>query len=342
MKIEAVSKAKRPKNVKQIQSFLGLVSYYRKFIKNCSTIASPLIELTKKGEPFIWTDECESAFQTLKSYLISHDHVLALPNFDKEFVIECDASKYGLGGVLSQKTGRHYQPIAYFSKHLSKTEQNYSTSERELLAIVLSVEHFKQYVYGREFKILTDHEPLKFLSTADAPAPRLARLQKRLNIYNQKIEYRAGKLNGNADALSRMVDGENEDEKSNENDETVVINAMYLRNNTPNKDQLKDPNLVWIIDLLKNNLDRPEINEFENNERRSLYKQWSRLKLFNNTLFREYIDLETDVIHYQYVVPKETREFILANSHDTVVCGHLGFHKTFERIVTYAYLKPRN
>jgi hypothetical protein len=96
--------------------------------------------------------------------------------------------------ALSQKIGRHYQPIAYFSKHLSKTERNYSTSERELLAIVLSVEHFKEYVYGRQFRILSDHEPLKFLATTDVPSPRLARLQRRLNIYNQVIEYRAGKI----------------------------------------------------------------------------------------------------------------------------------------------------
>ena len=86
------------------------------------------------------------------------------------FVIECDASKYGIGGVLSQKTGKNFQPVAFFSKHLSKTEKNYSTSERELLAIVLSVEHFNQFVYGREFKIITDHEPLKYLATVDAPA----------------------------------------------------------------------------------------------------------------------------------------------------------------------------
>ena len=126
-------------------------------------------------------------------------------------------------GVFCHKSMKE----AYFSKHLSKTEKNYSTSERELLAIVLGVEHFKQYLYGREFTIITDHEPLKFLSTADVPVPRLARLQKRLNIYNHKIEYRPGKLNGNADALSRMVSEDNEDDI--EEDSTVFINAFHLK-----------------------------------------------------------------------------------------------------------------
>ena len=254
-------------------------------------------------------------------------------------MIECDASKYGLGGVLSQKTGRHFRPIAYYSKHLSKTEKNYSTSERELLAIVLSVEHFKQYVYGREFKIITDHEPLKFLATADAPAPRLARLQKRLNIYNQTIEYRSGKLNGNADALSRMVDENEELEDNCEKEATVMINAMHLSNNKPNNDQTVDENLNWIIKLLRGNKERPNIKEFNNLEQKSLYKQWTRLKIFNNTLFREYINVENDSVHYQYVVPAKQREFILANSHDTVVCGHLGFQKTHDRIILKYYYR---
>lgn len=138
-KTAAVSQAKRPKNVKQIQAFLGLVGYYRKFIKNCSIIASPLIKLTEKNVEFIWTEECENAFQTLKFYLVSDKHVLTLPNYDNEFVVEADGSKMGAGGVLSQKVGKHLQPVAYFSKHFSKTEKNYNTSEREFLSIILSV-----------------------------------------------------------------------------------------------------------------------------------------------------------------------------------------------------------
>ena len=113
-KTAAVNNARRPKTVKQVQAFLGLVGYYRKFIKNCSGIASPLIKLTEKNTDFNWSEECESAFKQLKSYLVSEKHVLALPDYDKEFVVEADASKVGIGSVLSQKIGRHYQPIAYF------------------------------------------------------------------------------------------------------------------------------------------------------------------------------------------------------------------------------------
>ena len=98
----------------ELRRFLGMASYYRKFIKNCSGIASPLIKLTEKNTDFNWSEECESAFKQLKSYLVSEKHVLALPDYDKEFVVEADASKVGIGSVLSQKIGRHYQPIAYF------------------------------------------------------------------------------------------------------------------------------------------------------------------------------------------------------------------------------------
>lgn len=345
LKIQAVSKALRPKTVKQVQAFLGLTSYYRRFIKNYANIASPLINLTRKGVPFLWTIECETAFETLKMYLTSEEHVLALPQFDREFRIEADASKFGLGGVLSQskdnkkdkngKITKSFRPIAYFSKHLSKTESNYSASERELLAIVLSVEHFKQYLYGRHFTILTDHEPLKFLTVTDVPAPRLARLLRRLNIYNYTIEYRAGKQNGNADALSRMMP-DDDFPLDVETDDTVFINAMHLNDNKVNMDQIKDDNLNWIISLLKRNKEKPKIEVFDTPEKRSLYKQWNRLKFFNNSLFREYSD-ENDKTFYQYIVPKVDREFILANSHDTAVCGHLGFHKTNDRIINKFY-----
>jgi hypothetical protein len=226
-------------------------------------------------------------------YLTSHEHVLILPNYNESFRLECDASSHGIGGVLSQKRGRYFQPIDYFSKHLSKTERNYSASERELLSIVLSVEHFKEYLYGRHFLIISDHEPLQFLATADLPAPadlRLARLQKRLMLYDYKNEYRAGILNGNADGLSRMLD-EDEIVDDIDDDKTIFINAMHLRDANPKSDQMKGDNLKWIINLLKEKtVRRPTLTTFANYEQRSLYKQWNRLKFFNNNLFREYID----------------------------------------------------
>ena len=141
-----------------------------------------------------------NSIDQLKEILIS-DRVLALPNYNT-FKLETDASGYGVGAVLSQQVNKQWKPIAYFSKHLSSTERNYSTSERELLAIVLAIEKFKQYLYGREFIIKTDHKPLQYLLTTDVPSPRLTRLQQRIKWYEFKIDYKDGKNNGNADALS--------------------------------------------------------------------------------------------------------------------------------------------
>jgi hypothetical protein len=130
-KIDALYRADKPKTFRQVQSFLGLVSYYRKFIKDCSSIASPLIKLTEKDSEFNWNIECQNSFDSLRTHLASVNKVLILPNYDDPFQIDYPC-QFGVGGVLSQQRGKYWQPVAYFSKHLSKVEQNYSTSEREL------------------------------------------------------------------------------------------------------------------------------------------------------------------------------------------------------------------
>lgn len=248
MKVEAINKINSPTTVKQVQAFLGLASYYRKFIKGFSSIASPVIRLTEKNTKFNWSIECEQAFNILKNALIS-DQILILPNFEDEFVLDTDACGYGVGGVLSQKRNGHLRPIAYFSKHLSKVERRYSTSERELLAIVLAVEYFKQYIYGRHFIVRTDHEPLKYLLTCDTPSVRLGRLHNKLKTYDFEIMYRAGNQNQNADALSRIVIDESDELDLDEKDSDIIINAIHLKPASLNKEQLHDENIKFIYAL---------------------------------------------------------------------------------------------
>lgn len=341
-KITAVAAFERPTSVKSVRSFLGLVSYYRKFIKNCANHASPLIALTTKGNSFIWTQECQQSFEYLRSILIS-DHVLILPEYDSPFRVEADASKYGVGGVLSQFRDGSWRPVSYFSKHLSKTEVNYSASEREMLAIVLSVERFKQYLYGREFVILSDHQPLKFLLTADVPNARLARLMNRLLIYSYTIEYRAGSAHGNADALSRMVDERLCGVLDYETETSVMINAIRLKSHS-NDEQLLDRNIKRIIDLklqFRKLYVRPEIDwatvaHEDLKELQSLFRQWDRLYVIGKNLYREYI-ADNDDVSYQYVVPRSQRLPVLKQAHDSSTSGHLGVEKTIERIIPKLY-----
>ena len=129
-----------------------------------------------------------------------------LPDFDKPFRIETDASGYGVGGVISQFIDKYWRPVAFFSRHLSRRERNYSALERELLAAVSKAEHFKRYIYGKRAILKTDHEPLKYLVHAEDLSGKIARWVDRLMNFDIVVEYRKGKLNGNADALSRVVD----------------------------------------------------------------------------------------------------------------------------------------
>jgi hypothetical protein len=178
---------------------------------------------------------------------------------------------------------------------------------------------------------------------ADVPSSRLARSQKRLNIYNYTIEYRAGKLNGNADALSRMMDDDFEEaEEIEEPKESVIINAIHLKRQTSSIDQRDDANISWIKELKRNKSRRPKETEFANKERKSLYMQWDRLKIMNGILYREYKD-QMDNAFYQYVVTLKQRELVLKNNHDAAMCGHMGCEKTTDRMThKYYWYKMNN
>ena len=175
-KTEALFRYPKPTTQKQLLSFLGLASYYRKFIRDFATTASPLYTASIEKK-LVWNEECALAFDRLRRHLTDTESVLLLPEFEKPFKLETDASNFGIGGILSQnpKNDSVWQPNGYYAKHLSKAERNYSASERELLAVVKSIEHFKQFLYGQRFTVVTDHQPLQWLMTVKNPAARLAR-----------------------------------------------------------------------------------------------------------------------------------------------------------------------
>jgi len=161
-KTSAIKSWPVPKNKKQVRSFLGFCSYYRRFVKGFSSKARPLFKLTEDHTRFIWTDSCQEAFVTLKQALISSP-ILSFPTEEGEFILDTDASNHGLGAVLSQKQKGQEKVIAYFSRTLNKSERNYCVTRRELLAIVSSIKSFHHYLYGRKFLIRTDHVSLRWL-----------------------------------------------------------------------------------------------------------------------------------------------------------------------------------
>ena len=161
--VTAVQDYPVPSDVKSLRSFLGLVSYYRRFVPNFAIVANPLFALTRKDAPYEWSEACQNAFQHLKDTLASSS-VLAFPDFSKELFLETDTSKEGLGAVLSQsEPDGNIRPIAFASRTLQVHEKNYGSTEMEGLAVVWALKHFHQYLYGNRCQVFTDHEALKAL-----------------------------------------------------------------------------------------------------------------------------------------------------------------------------------
>lgn len=203
-KVRAIEIAERPHTKKQVRSFLGLVGFYRKFIPNFASIALPLTDSTKKGLPnqVSWTSAHELAFETLKRALIASP-ILKLPDMSKPFVLQTDASDRGVGAVLFQYESESKMPVAYASRKLKKNEVNYSTIEKECLAIVWAVQKFSKFLYGREFRLETDHQPLVYLNSSKVSNPRLMRWALMLQPYRFSLEAIKGSDNVGADYLSR-------------------------------------------------------------------------------------------------------------------------------------------
>lgn len=208
-KIETVQNWPVPRNVTDIRSFLGLCSYYRRFVPNFADIASPLHRLLEAGQCFVWDSKCQHAFETLKSFLIG-SKVMSYPNDTGIFILDTDASDRGIGATLSQvqwdeeRKREEERPISYASRSMSRTQRRYCTTRRELLAVVVFANYFRHYLLGRKFIIRTDHSALRWIMSFKEPENQTARWIEILSQFDFKIEHRAGKRHANADALSRI------------------------------------------------------------------------------------------------------------------------------------------
>jgi len=203
-KVRSIRQYPVPKNLKEVQRFLGMSGWYHRFVPGFSKIAEPLNNLKRKGQPFIWSLECQNAFEELKSHLTSSP-VLGHPKPDLPFTVYTDASETGLGAVLAQKTGTDSeQVIAYASRTLTKAEVNYSATEKECLAVVWALEKWQYYLEPKVFTVVTDHSALQWVLTSNKSTSRLLRWALRLQKFDFIVEFRRGKLNVVPDALSRI------------------------------------------------------------------------------------------------------------------------------------------
>lgn len=202
-KITAIQNYPIPTTPKEIKQFLGLVGYYRKFIPDFAKVTKPLTQCLKKGRKIVINSEYTQSFEKCKA-LITNDPILQYPDFTKDFILTTDASNVALGAILSQGTIGADKPVCYASRTLNESEINYSTIEKELLAIVWATKYFRPYLFGRKFKIVTDHKPLQWVMNLKEPNSRLTRWKLKLSEYDFTVIYKKGTSNTNADALSRI------------------------------------------------------------------------------------------------------------------------------------------
>ena len=207
---ESIKEFPRPTSVTEVRRFMGLASYYRRFIYNFSSVAEPLRALTRKNTSFVWTDACEEAMNVLKKKITSAP-VLAYPSCDQPFTVETDASISGVGAVLSQvQEDGKLHPVAFASRSLSTAEKNYSVTELETLAVVWALTRFHSYLYGQTVTVMMDHAAVRAILETPNPSGKHARWWTKvygMGIKQVKIIHHSGKLNANTDALSRSPQG---------------------------------------------------------------------------------------------------------------------------------------
>jgi len=203
-KIDKVKNFPIPKNTTELRGFLGLASYYRKFMQEFSIKAAPLHVLLRKETPFEWTSSQQEAFEHLKNCLISAP-ILIYPDFKRKFLLFTDGSYVGLGAVLTQLDDQNRERVvAYASRSLNNAERNYAPTELECLAAIWGMEHFRSYLLYQPFELITDHAALQWLFNKQDPPRKFMRWIIRIMEFPYEIRYRKGKIHSNADALSRL------------------------------------------------------------------------------------------------------------------------------------------
>ena len=325
-KVQAVQAWPVPTDVKGLRQFLGLSSYYRRYIQDFSKIAAPLHALTQNNARFNWDDACQAAFLSLKQKLIQPP-VLTYPQFHTSaspFAVYTDASNVGLGAVLEQD----HHVIAYASRTLSKSEQNYSIIQKECLAIVYATKQFRHYLLGRQFTLHTDHAPLQWLS-GQRMEGLLARWALALQEYQFQIVYRKGTLHGNADSLSRR--GEVDD--SLQAAATMIQTGMSLQ--TLQVAQLADPVLLDIYRHLFQGK-KPMAKRWKCPSLCRYRQLWPQLKVVDGVVCRKYCPGPLQESITVPVLPRSLQHDALVQAHDTPAAGDQGQEKTLHNCAMMA------
>lgn len=330
-KVAAIVERQPPRNVNEVLSFIQTCSWYRKFIQDFAKISQPITQLTRKNVTWKWTQNEQESFDKLKMALTSAP-VLGQLDDSQPLTIKTDASGYALGAVLVQGNIEHEHPIEYASRLLTKAEMNYSTIEREALAVVWALEKFRGYVEDKEINLITDHQPLKWLMNIKSPSGRLARWALRIQAFNLNIQYTPGRTNVVADTLSRPpINDKNMVEENDSNQElsfnTIQVDLPKYSADQLRSEQLMDEELKTIIE------------DFESQKKDERFIKWTNRGYFmNKGVLYKYAEISDESFEdAQLVVPRQNITSILQSYHDAPTAGHYGINRTINRIAQRYY-----
>ena len=357
-KIEIIQNFPTLTSPKQVKSFLGLSGYYPRFIRNFSDISAPLLKLVRKNTKFLWTPECEAAFNTLKKALTS-EPVLTFPNFEEPMHLYCDASGVALGWILGQFKDDKPVVINYGGRILQKAEQNYIVTHLEALACIEGIKANHAYLFGKKFFLYTDHASLTWLFKSSSLKGKFARWALLLQTYQYKIIHTKGKLHVHADALSRLqLPGTLQDSSSHtivtdaqsqepapagsisqddsclaspqisESNEILAISEEQYDPERIKQHQRSDPELVELIMFLQDN------TPYSTQVHRDLSaEQAENFYLSENGLLYKYADNPRPYNPQELlVIPQSLRKEIIAQNHDHPLSAHLGLTRTWHKI----------
>ncbi|CAN6453582.1 unnamed protein product [Victoria cruziana] len=323
-KVEMIAKLTPPSSVREVRSFLGHASFYRRFIQDFSKISRPLCELLAKDVTFVFSEECLRSFNLLKEALVSAP-ILRAPDWNLDFEIMCDASDYAIGAILGQRVDKKPVVIYYASKSLVDAQLNYTTTEKEMLAVVFALEKFRSYILGSRVIIYTDHAALKYLMSKKDSKPRLIRWILLLQEFDLEIKDKKGSENVVADHLSRVL-------------------VEVERDQLPVSDTFPDEYFLGIMSAIKlpwyahycNYLVTKEIPSYWSKDQRERFL--SQVRYFHwdePDLFKYCADQV-----FRRCVPEEEFQSILSFCHAKACGGHYSGRKTAAKVLQSGFFWP--
>ncbi|GJV64423.1 reverse transcriptase domain-containing protein [Tanacetum coccineum] len=326
-KVDVIAKLPHPTTVKGVRSFLGHAGFYRRFIQDFSKIARPMTHLLEKETPFFFSKECIESFNTLKRKL-TEAPILIAPDWDLPFELMCDASDFAIGAVLGQRKNKHFQPIHYASKTMTEAQAHYTTTEKELLAVVYAFEKFRSYLVLSESIVYTDHSAIKYLFAKKDAKPRLMRWILLLQEFNVVIRDKKGAENLAADHLSRLENPHQDILENKEITETFPLETL-------GSVALRADSTPWFADFANYHAGNFVVKGMSSQQKNKFFKDVKHYFWDDPFLFK----ICADQMIRRCVHGKEARN-ILEACHNGPTGGHHGANLTAKKVFDAGFFWP--